>query len=611
MATLKTIAAALKLIDTKKDNLQKAYHDLHTQYFSLLSSSSPLSLSWSQIDSHFTAIQNSLTHRFHLLQSLESTQSPLQSPPQPSTLPASDTSTQLREPQLVHIKGPTTSASSPSHDRVDSVSNRTEFSQSSLDPLYPFESSTQNRDDSVLKEEEPSGDRVDSVPATRLKLRALCEKMDGKGLRRYINLQVKDRESIRAELPVAIRVAPDPGAMVLDAMEGFYEETKSSKGDSDSGFCGIRRACVLLLEVLMGISPSFSSEVRERAKMLALEWKTKASLNGENSLEPLGLLTLVSAYKLENEFEKSELVDYFVVVARYRQGTVLCRAIGMGDKVVDLIQKLIDNGKQFLAVKYILEFGLSDRFPPVLLLKAYLDETTKLAKEVRRAGMNSRRSQNEARAKELSALRSVIKVIAEHKLESDYPLENIERRIKLLEKEKADRKGHPAARVAAEAQKQQQAEQPLMKKKKKMMMMQQQQQQQQKQSGNKRPRTTAYVGPTAVPMRLAGANSAPNTFPKAHSQPASLLPDHPASYSSSPAVPYGLMGSSSAAVPYAGSSAELYGLAVGSSGYPGNPNASGSSLYSESHMPSGYYDWTAAYGGYGLPPQYHQSYYPQ
>ena len=55
----------------------------------------------------------------------------------------------------------------------------------------------------------------------------------------------------------------------------------------------------------------------------------------------------------------------------------------------DLIQKLIDSGKQFLAVKFIFEFGMVDKFQPVPLLKAHLKESKRLTKKVCQDGKNS------------------------------------------------------------------------------------------------------------------------------------------------------------------------------------------------------------------------------
>lgn len=121
--------------------------------------------------------------------------------------------------------------------------------------------------------------------------------------------------------------------MVLNAMEGFYSESAENMGDKDPEVSSVRRSCVLLLEVLTGISPNVGLEVRERAKKLALEWKGKVSTDGENQFEALGLLHLVTAYGVVSEFNMDELVDHLVIIARYRQATELCRRIGLGDKI--------------------------------------------------------------------------------------------------------------------------------------------------------------------------------------------------------------------------------------------------------------------------------------
>lgn len=53
---------------------------------------------------------------------------------------------------------------------------------------------------------------------------------------------------------------------------------------------------------------------------------------------------------------------------------VLCTA--------DLIQKLINRNKRILAVKFIFQFGLTDEFQPIALLKTHLKVIKKFAKKV-------------------------------------------------------------------------------------------------------------------------------------------------------------------------------------------------------------------------------------
>ncbi|XP_010420319.1 PREDICTED: FRIGIDA-like protein 1 [Camelina sativa] len=67
MTATETISAAINQIDEKKEQLKKAFDDLQL-HRSILSPS--FSLSWSEIDSHFSSLQSSLSNRFRLLQSI-------------------------------------------------------------------------------------------------------------------------------------------------------------------------------------------------------------------------------------------------------------------------------------------------------------------------------------------------------------------------------------------------------------------------------------------------------------------------------------------------------------------------------------------------------------
>ncbi|XP_021287647.1 FRIGIDA-like protein 2 [Herrania umbratica] len=583
--SLKEIESAIKLIDVKKEELKKAFDDLQANALQL----SSFSISWSDLDSHFTAIQNSVTQRFRILESREFADRPV------GAVPVLEHTRCSAQP--LSVKQGDRSGSEPltRQDLVQSVTDS--IANRPLNQLVPLNAEQPSSSNSVRLQSDglaPASSRIDSV-VTRPELKEFCERMDGKGLRKYVNDHQKEREAIRMEFPGALKSAPDPAAMVLDAMEGFHAENSESKGDKDPELFGLRRVCVFLLEQLMETGVSFSDEVRERAKQLALEWKGKLRLSRDNSLETLAFLHLVAAYGLGAVVDKEELVGYFVIIARYRQATMLCRSIGIGEKVHDLIQKLLDSGKQLLAVRFIFEFGLAEKFPPVHLLKEYLKETTKLAKQVCKDGKNSLKSQNEATAKEIGALKAVIKVIQEHKLETECPQEGLQKRIEQLEKLQADRKRPAAVPASKPQQQQQQAKQQT--KKKKLAQVKQQQ------SGNKRPRTIASAVPMAAPLGVAGGSSAVPPFQQSHLQPAGLLPDRSAAYLGSPAGPYGLAGSAPTVPPYVGSSAGLYGLAGGPLGFSMNPNPAASHLYP--------YDRLTTYGAYGLPPHYHPSYHPQ
>ncbi|KAF8410834.1 hypothetical protein HHK36_003371 [Tetracentron sinense] len=537
MASLKTISAALKLVDVKKEDLRKAFEDLQAHSSSLAS----FTLQWKDLEDHFGSIQKSLEERFKELESKDS----------------------------------------------QSVNGSAQ--------LTSLPEKKQSPDKQSLSVSVAVKKIAESAVSPRPELKSLCVKMDGKGLRSYVMEHRKDLNSMRDELAVAFLSASDPAKLVLDAMQGFYPP--NSKGDKDGELAATRRTCILLLEQLMKISTQIKPQVKENSKKLAVEWKGKISTDGESPLEALAFLQLLATYGLVSAFNTDEVLDLVASVVRRRQSIDLCRLLGFTEKmpgsfllmepaifvflVTDFIQKLISKGKHLDAVRFVYAFELAEKFPPVPLLKAYVKDSKKVAQEIRKKGNNSLQSQNEATAKEIAALKAVIKYVGDHKLESQYPRENLEKRVEQLEKQKADRK-RPAAAPATKPQ--------------------------QHQPGNKRPRQAAPP-PASKPV-ACGTSTAP-LIQRANLQPSGLLPNQVSPYLSSSAGPYGLAGSNPSVAPYMNSSAGLYGLSGTPMGFAGNLSPTRSHLYSsESLTTPGYYDRSTTYGGYGLPPQYRPSYYP-
>ncbi|CAK8538891.1 unnamed protein product [Lathyrus sativus] len=444
MATSKTISAALKLVDTKKQNLKKAYDDLQS-HSSLLSS---FPLSWPDLDSHFTTLHNTLSQRFLHLQTLESQLH--QNHNDPSSSPS-----QLPNPN-------------PKNQNFTSIPN---------DP-----SSSSN-------------------PTTHLEaLTAFCKNNDGKGLRTYIGDNFKDKGIMKDELQSAFKSASNPADMVLDAIEGVFVANAVIDG-KEPRF--IKKSFNFLFQQLRVFSPYVSFDVRKKAKRLFNEWKV--NLMNENS-EPcwtLAFLQFVAVYGFLSDLNLAELAAYSATASASDDLTDLYQIIALSDRVQGIIQKLIERSKHILAVKYIFHFKLTDKMPPVPILKAYVDDVKKLTTRLASEG----KSYNEIKSREVHALKSVIKVIESYNLDSEFPRASIEQRIDELNKQR--RVGGKTAAPGF-------ASKPTL--------------QQQQLSGIKRPLTAAPFGPA----------STIHQYQQPHFQPTSLLPEHPNPYTSMPPAPFGM-----------------------------------------------------------------------
>lgn len=297
MSTLDPISTALNLIDAKKENLKKAFDDL--QFHSSIFSSSSLPLSWPHLDSHFTSIQTSLTHRFHLLQTLES--------------------------QKTQTLNPNLNDPSPSPSKSSTKTHK--------DAIFtPLPNGPSNKNDGSAGVF-PKNYVVPGSVVPRYELSVLCEKMDWKGLINYVNAHFKDRVAVQAELPAALRCAPDVAEMVVEAVEGFCYWNNGLK---DNDLRRMKKSCIIVLKQLRVAAPSLSLKTREKALKVAKEWKERMKVHNANTLGVLGFFYFVAAYGLVSEFSIDELVDLSAMstgVAENEEFPELCRIIGLADRV--------------------------------------------------------------------------------------------------------------------------------------------------------------------------------------------------------------------------------------------------------------------------------------
>ncbi|EPS67563.1 hypothetical protein M569_07216, partial [Genlisea aurea] len=388
-----SIETALRVADAKKDELKRAFDELRSRSHLLAS----FNFKWDDIDSHFSSMHSVLVAQLSSLRA------------------AAEESVQPQKPP------------------------KTDKRKGALSMKL-------------------------AVPA-RAELKTLCENMDGLGLRKYVMERPMERIAIRVELADAFRSSPNPGSIVLDALDGFWDDIGSESRTKSNA------VCVVLLEELMRSGADITSESKDRASAIAAGWKTKIGsidaagdghdededgkeevVNMEGGLERLAYLQLLATYKLISDdgvHDSDELVDCVVWSSKYRQIFGLCRALGLDSKISDVIVRLISKGEQLVALKFIFEFELTDRFPPVPLLKAYVMDCQKLPQKVVRKNTKSSShhpSLNEAAAtrREISRLKLVIRFIEDHDLEPLNLKDEVLARIDELEKGKPGKRPAPS-----------------------------------------------------------------------------------------------------------------------------------------------------------------------
>ncbi|KAK4798837.1 hypothetical protein SAY86_031163 [Trapa natans] len=316
---------------------------------------------------------------------------------------------------------------------------------------------------SVLEKEseadsEDSLGEVDDSDGLLAKMRCFCLKMDARGFWTFVTGKKKEIELMREKMPLALVECVDPARLVLESISEVFPLDKREIRDKTEKSNDLGWACVLILESLIPVVVDpvigksrllVTSSMKERAKEIAETWKASLDERGgiENVKTP-DVHTFLQHLVTFGIVKKEDVAFYRKLVigsAWRKQMPKLAVSLGLGDEMPDIIQELISRGQHLDAVHFTYEVGLVDKFPPVPLLKAFLKDAKKAAASILEDPNNAGRAASLAARKEQSALKAVIKCIEEYKLDSQFPSENLKKRLEQLEKGKTEKKRQPAS----------------------------------------------------------------------------------------------------------------------------------------------------------------------
>ncbi|KAL1325776.1 hypothetical protein AAHE18_13G184300 [Arachis hypogaea] len=246
-------------------------------------------------------------------------------------------------------------------------------------------------------------------------LKCLSRKMDSSALLRFIVSKRKESASLRAEISASISEAVDPPRLVLDAVEEFLNCKLAKSGVTDK-----RWACGILIQALFPESgagakrPEFSRRIVERAVGLVELWKRQMDEESENgtvgAAEVVMFLQMVVCFGLRSMFDDDYLRKFVMEFASRRDMAKLAAMLEFGDKmIVDLLKSCLRNYKKNAAI------------------------TSK-------KGNNNQAATDDSTTLELNTIKAIIKCVEDHKLESEFNLDNLRKRVTQLEKTKAERK---------------------------------------------------------------------------------------------------------------------------------------------------------------------------
>ncbi|KAD3067782.1 hypothetical protein E3N88_35662 [Mikania micrantha] len=407
MEDAKSVASLLESTTSKIQQLQRAFAELESQR------AVTLNMKWKQIEDHFHGLEKSLKRRFTELEDQE----------KEFEIKTTQSRQLLEKRQAAVIAKEEASLERLQEKRDAAAANVLNKRRNGISET------------DLTVEDKPPDDIAklsdsDVKALSNPQLAKLCEENDAQGLHKFISDNRKNLSTIKEELPIALKAAAKPGGLVLDSLSGFY--MSSEDGKKDSNHLGQRRTCIMLMECLSilltnlgekSLSKVISKDVKERAKVIAFEWKPKlddldVDASNGNSLEAHAFLQLVATFGINSDFVQEDLSKLIPMVSRRHQVADLCHFLGLSDKMPGVIDVLVSSGRHIDAVNLAFAFELTELFSPVSVLKSYLTEARRVPSAIKSANL-SPTAQNDVSERELSALKAVIKCIEDHKLEDD------------------------------------------------------------------------------------------------------------------------------------------------------------------------------------------------
>ncbi|KAM1994672.1 hypothetical protein COP2_010699 [Malus domestica] len=256
---------------------------------------------------------------------------------------------------------------------------------------------------------------------------------DTRNLQGSTNEHLNENESVQTKMLFNLQMSRDPAEVVLKLIKESLAQCWR-KGDVGCE-SAVMEDSISLLNDLTDVSTPIGPDVIKNAKELAVQWKAKMRVDSENSMEILGFLQFIVTYGLVSTFNRDEIVKLLGTICQHKKALESCQEIGFADMIPDFVQDCIE-GKQLIeAVSLICTFKLTDRFPPVLLLKEYVEVARKsyCTKWLVKRSLDEK---NEVLDDHIAGLKAAIQCIKDNNLEPEFPCRDIEKEIVKLEKHK-------------------------------------------------------------------------------------------------------------------------------------------------------------------------------
>ncbi|GAA0163610.1 hypothetical protein LIER_19431 [Lithospermum erythrorhizon] len=277
-------------------------------------------------------------------------------------------------------------------------------------------------------------------------LKNICEKMDFRGLKRYIMNNLYDIGKLRLEVPKALKYARNAARLVLNCCGRFFLQTRLGYV-KDSMLVMSREASVVILECFLlmeggggGNESKIDDDVKNEADSAVVLWKKRMMNEGgimrACESDARGLLLLLGGYGVPLTFRSGDLGDLFRASNGREMVGTLRRASSLVERVPEIIEVMIQNKLEVDAIDVAYTFGLEERFNVQTILTSFLQQIKEPSEKVKKSSA-SPAEVVDANREQLASLKSFAKCLEGHKIDSSkiISLQEIQKKISRLEED--------------------------------------------------------------------------------------------------------------------------------------------------------------------------------
>lgn len=228
--------------------------------------------------------------------------------------------------------------------------------------------------------------------------------------------------------------APDPFALILDAMEGCYY---TKLVNTTHRILENMRCFSLLLSQLLRAPVVVTAQVKKQAMDFVATWKFQ--LNREDPSHLWCFLLFLAAYELASSCTKEELLGFLEIVYNRKEAVDVFRSLGLEAEVPNFVRRLVERGLHLDALEYVYAFNITSTFPPLPFLKGYINYAKDLAKKIREEGHYSLKVEEAAAEVQDNALKAVKNFISLKNLELENMFQNLKAQVVKIEGQNINR----------------------------------------------------------------------------------------------------------------------------------------------------------------------------